>query len=372
MSLSRWIEVESPAVLLAAFVAAALVAVGRRFVRNLRSGMTEAETAHRMRWGQCLTCGYPLKGNTSGVCPECGSAADAGRQPPTEDRLAASARLDRLSVRAALELMSEQDAAAVAAVAAERANVARAVSLVVDGLGRGGRLIYVGAGTSGRLGVLDASECPPTFGTHPEFVQAVIAGGPGAVFRAAEGAEDDAAAGAAAVDERQVGPADVVCGIAASGRTPFVWAALRRARERGGRTVFVACAPPAPGEPEVDVAIRPITGPEVLTGSTRLKAGTATKLVLNQITTVAMVRLGKTYGNLMVDVRATNAKLRRRATRMVAELAGCDAAAAAALLARADGHVKVAVVMARFDVPAEAARDRLATHGGHLRAALRP
>jgi len=201
-------------------------------------------------------------------------------------------------------------------------------------------------------------------------VQAIIAGGDGAVFRAVEGAEDDAAAGGAAVDERQVGPDDVVVGIAASGTTPFVWGALRRSVERGAKTVLLACVPPVGGEPAVDVQIRPITGPEVLTGSTRLKAGTATKLVLNQITTIAMVQLGKTYGNLMVDLRASNAKLRGRAARIVSELTGLDPTGAADLLARADGHVKVAVVMSRRGVTAEAGRALLAAVGGRLREAI--
>jgi N-acetylmuramic acid 6-phosphate etherase len=289
---------------------------------------------------------------------------------PSEQRLSSASKLDVMSVSDAVSLMSAEDAAAVAAVAAERANVARAIELVVAALGRGGRLIYVGAGTSGRLGVLDASECPPTFRTDPDTVQAIIAGGEGAVFRAVEGAEDDAAAGGAAVDERQVGPDDVVVGIAASGTTPFVWGALRRAGERGAKTVLLACVPPVGGEPPVDVQIRPITGPEVLTGSTRLKAGTATKLVLNQITTIAMVQLGKTYGNLMVDLRASNAKLRARAARIVSELTGTDAAGAIELLARADGHVKVAVVIHRRGVSAEEARALLDAAGGRLRDAL--
>ena len=238
--------------------------------------------------------------------------------------------------------------------------------------GRGRRLVYVGAGTSGRLGVLDASECPPTFRTDPEQVQAIIAGGPGAVFRAVEGAEDDAVAGGASIDERSVGPADVVVGIAASGTTPFVWGALRQAIDRGARTVLLACVPPVGGEPPVDVQVRPITGPEVLTGSTRLKAGTATKLVLNQITTLAMVRLGKTYGNRMVDVRASNAKLRGRAVRMVTELTDLDAAAATAALDAAGGHVKVAVVMVLRSVSADEARRLLDAVGGRLRAVLFP
>ena len=181
--------------------------------------------------------------------------------------------------------------------------------LVVAAMRRGGRLIYVGAGTSGRLGVLDAAECPPTFRTDPELVQGIIAGGQAAMFQAQEGAEDSAGGGAAAIDERAVGEADVVVGIAAGGTTPFVHGALRRAAERGAGTVFLSCVQPVENEPAVDVVIRPITGPEVVTGSTRLKAGTATKLVLNTISTLAMVQMGKVYENLMVDLRATNQKL---------------------------------------------------------------
>jgi N-acetylmuramic acid 6-phosphate etherase len=352
-----------------AVAAACLVAwfVVRVFLRSVRAGMTEAEAAHRAAENRCLSCGYPLRGNTSGACPECGAKRAA---QPTEMSLAASADLDVMPTVKALAVMATQDAAAVAAVAAERHNVAAAIELVVAAFQRNGRLIYVGAGTSGRLGVLDASECPPTFRTDPEQVQAIIAGGAAAVVRAVEGAEDDMAAGAAAVDDRGVTPADVVLGIAASGTTPFVLAALRRAGERGARTVLLACVPPTGTEPPVDVQVRPITGPEVLTGSTRLKAGTATKLVLNQITTLAMVRLGKAYGNRMVDVRASNAKLRARATRMVSELTGLDEAAATDLLAQADGHVKVAVVMARRGTTAEAARRLLATVDGRLRDAL--
>ena len=289
---------------------------------------------------------------------------------PTEAPLAASAELDLLSTEQALVVMAEQDAAAVAAVAAERPRVAAAIELVVAAFARGGRLVYVGAGTSGRLGVLDASECPPTFRTPPGQVQAVMAGGDAAVFRAVEGAEDDADAGAATMHERAVGPADVVLGIAASGTTPFVWGALAAAIARGAKTVLLACVPPVGGEPAVDVAVRPVVGPEVLTGSTRLKAGTATKLVLNQVTTLAMVRCGKTFGNRMVDVRATNAKLRARAGRMVAELTGLAPDAAAERLAVADGHVKVAVVMARRGVSADAARQRLDAVGGRLRDAI--
>jgi N-acetylmuramic acid 6-phosphate etherase len=270
----------------------------------------------------------------------------------TELRLPESMNLDAMSVQEAVALMNDQDARAVAAVKAEAPNVVKAVTLVADALRAGGRLIYFGAGTSGRLGVLDASECPPTFRTSPEQVQGVIAGGEDAMFRAKEGAEDSAENGAACVDDKFVGANDVVMGIATGGTTPFVHGALNRARERGAKTIFFSCVQPVPNEPPVDVVIRPLTGPEVLTGSTRLKAGTATKLVLNQITTLAMVQLGKVYENLMVDLRATNTKLVDRATRMIATLTGATRKEAADLLQKADGRVKVAAVMYRRKVEA--------------------
>ena len=288
----------------------------------------------------------------------------------TEQRLAESMELDAMSVEDAVALMNAQDAAAVAAVAAERASVARAVEIVAAALAAGGRLIYFGAGTSGRLGVLDAAECPPTFRTDPEMVQGVIAGGEAAMFRAQEGAEDRAEDGAAAVDAKAVTSRDVVMGIAAGGTTPFVHGALRRARERGARTVFLSCVQPVPGEPAVDLVIRPLTGPEVITGSTRLKAGTATKLVLNTITTLAMVRLGKVYGNLMVDLRASNQKLWDRGARIVATVTGLPRDDAMDLLRRAGGHVKVAVVMHYRSVGEDEAKALLAAAGGVLRAAI--
>ncbi len=280
-------------------------------------------------------------------------------------------RLDAMSVGEAVDLMNRQDAAAVAAVAAERANVARAVELAVAALSAGGRLIYVGAGTSGRLGVLDAAECPPTFRTDPEMVQGIIAGGEAAMFRAQEGAEDRAEDGAAAVDAKAVGANDVVVGIAAGGTTPYVHGALRRARERGARTVFFSCVQKVPGEPDVDVAIRPLVGPEVVTGSTRLKAGTATKLVLNTISTVTMVRLGKVYENLMVDLRATNTKLWDRGARIVGTLTGLDREQSIELLRRGEGHVKLAAVMHGRGVGIDEARRILAAAGGRLREALK-
>src|SRR3954447_22165187 len=288
----------------------------------------------------------------------------------TEQRLPASMGLDAMTTEQAVALMNAQDAAAVAAVAAEQANIARAVELVVAALSAGGRLIYVGAGTSGRLAVLDAAGSPPTFRTDPEQVQGIIAGGEPAMFRAQEGAEDRPEDGAAAVDAKAVGQDDVVIGIAAGGTTPFVHGALRRARERGARTVFLSCVQPVPTEPAVDVVIRPLTGPEVITGSTRLKAGTATKLVLNTISTVAMVQLGKVYENLMVDLRATNSKLRDRGARIVATLTGLGRDDATDLLRRAEGHVKLAVVMHKAGVGADEAKRRLERAGGRLRDAI--
>jgi N-acetylmuramic acid 6-phosphate etherase len=288
----------------------------------------------------------------------------------TELRLPASLHLDTMTVEAALALMNQQDAIAVAAVAAESARIANAINLVVAAFNNNGRLFYVGAGTSGRLGVLDASECPPTFRTDPAMVQGIIAGGEAAMFRAQEGAEDNAAAGAAAIDERNINANDVVMGIAAGGTTPFVHGALRRAIELNAKTIFLSCVQPVPDEPTVDVVIRPLTGPEVLTGSTRLKAGTATKLVLNQITTLAMVQLGKCYENLMVDLKASNEKLRDRAARIVATITGLDPAAAHPLLQQANGQVKVAIIMHTHGVGIDEAQSILDSCHGHLRSAM--
>ncbi|MDB5299582.1 MAG: murQ [Phycisphaerales bacterium] len=288
----------------------------------------------------------------------------------TEQRLPESMNLDAMSITDGVALMNAQDSAAVAAVAAQRGPIARAVELVAGALAAGGRLIYFGAGTSGRLGVLDASECPPTFRSDPDLVQGVIAGGEAAMFRAQEGAEDKAADGSTAVDAKSIGPKDVVMGIAAGGTTPFVHGALRRARERGAKTVFLSCVQSVPDEPAVDVVIRPLTGPEVITGSTRLKAGTATKLVLNTISTLSMVRLGKVYQNLMVDLRATNSKLQDRAVRIVATLTGQPRERCEQLLADAEGHVKTAVVMHARGVNAAEARHILSAAGGKLRDAM--
>jgi N-acetylmuramic acid 6-phosphate etherase len=288
----------------------------------------------------------------------------------TERRLAASMGLDRMSIEEALGVMNEQDMLAVQAVASQRAEVGRAVEMVAAKLKGGGRLVYVGAGTSGRLGVLDATECPPTFGTNPEMVQGVIAGGERAMFKSVEGAEDSLEDGAAAMDAKGVGAGDVVMGIAAGGTTPFARGALERAKMLGAGTIFLCCVEKTDREPAADIVIRPLTGPEVLTGSTRLKAGTATKLVLNQITTLAMVRMGKVYENLMVDLRATNAKLLDRGARIVAILTGLPRHDAFALLPHAKGEVKTAVIMQKHGVNSEVARQRLTRCEGDLRRTL--
>jgi N-acetylmuramic acid 6-phosphate etherase len=264
---------------------------------------------------------------------------------PTEQRNPRSSGLDRMPLGDAVDLMLSEDARLPRALRAERAGIMRAVRLVEAAFRRGGRLIYAGAGTSGRLGVLDASECPPTFSVPPEQVQGIIAGGQTALWQSLEGAEDDAAAGARAVEFRGANALDVVVGIAASGRTPFVWGALGAARAAGARTALICFNPNlrfAPGT-RPDVVLAPRIGPEVLTGSTRLKAGTATKLLLNMITTLAMVRLGKVVENLMVDVRPSNVKLRDRAVRIVQTLTGATSEAAAAALGQTGWVVKTAV-----------------------------
>lgn len=258
----------------------------------------------------------------------------------------ASEHLGRLSTREAFELFNREDASVADAVAAARDDICPAIDLVVESLRAGGRLIYVGAGTSGRLGVLDATECPPTFLTDPSMVQGIIAGGFDALTRSVEGAEDRPEDGAAAMDQREVDPSDVVFAIATGGTTPFVHGALARARQRGAKTVFMACVPKDQVADEADVSIRVITGPELLTGSTRMKAGTATKMVLNMVSSIAMIRLGKVFGNLMVDVNTFgNAKLLDRGRRMVVALTGRSPAEAVDLLEAAGGHVKTALVM---------------------------
>jgi N-acetylmuramic acid 6-phosphate etherase len=289
----------------------------------------------------------------------------------TELRNPHSLRLDRMSVGEAFDMMNAEDATVAGAVAAARESICRAIELVVAAFQSGGRLIYVGAGTSGRLGVLDASECPPTFLSDPKMVQGVIAGGWDALRRSIEGAEDYPEHAAAVIDEMQVGPHDVVFGISTGGSTPYVHGALQQAKQRGAQTVFFACVTEAQCAADADVCIRVLVGPEVVTGSTRLKAGTATKMVLNMVTTLAMVRIGKVYENLMVDVNTrANRKLVDRGTRMIQTVTGLERSAAAELLQQSGGHVKTALVMHRRGVDRKEAERLLALHQGHLASTL--
>jgi N-acetylmuramic acid 6-phosphate etherase len=285
----------------------------------------------------------------------------------TEQRNPATTDIDRLSALEIVRVINDEDHRVAPAVAGQLEQVARAVEMAEDTFRRGGRLIYVGAGTSGRLGVLDASEMPPTYGTDPRMVQGVIAGGERAITRAVEGAEDSREDGGAAIDALEVTRDDFVFGIAASGTTPYVHGALTRAAQRGARTGFLLCTPPQEWMLEVyDVVIAVLVGPEVVTGSTRMKAGTATKIVLNTITTGAMIRLGKVYGNLMVDLRATNQKLQDRSERILMETLDLDRASAADLLAEAGGSVKTAMVMRWRGVGRDQATRLLRRAGGRL------
>ena len=285
----------------------------------------------------------------------------------TEQRNPATTDIDRLSALEIVRVINDEDHRVAPAVAGQLEQVSRAVEMAEETFRRGGRLIYVGAGTSGRLGVLDASEMPPTYGTDPRMVQGVIAGGERAITRAVEGAEDSREDGAAAVEALETGPDDFVFGIAASGTTPYVHGALTRAAQRGTKTGFLLCTPPQEWMLEVyDVVIAVLVGPEVVTGSTRMKAGTATKIVLNTITTGAMIRLGKVYGNLMVDLRATNQKLQDRSERILMETLDLDRASAADLLAEAGGSVKTAMVMRWRGVGRDQATRLLRRAGGRL------
>ena len=289
---------------------------------------------------------------------------------PTEALHPESANLDRLPPGALLELLSKEDRKVVTAVEAEAPRIARAALALARALSRGGRVFLAGAGTSGRLGVLEAAECPPTFGTVPDRIVGLIAGGGEAVHRAVEGAEDREAEGRRLLRARRLRPEDLVVGISASSVTPFVRGALVFARERGASTVLVTCAPGARGLRRLaDVVVAPRVGAEVLAGSTRMKAGTATKLVLNRMTLLAMVRLKKIYGPFMVELRPGSAKLRDRARRMVETLASVDSERALKLLEQA-GDVKTAVVMGRLEISSAEARRRLARRKGDLRAVL--
>jgi N-acetylmuramic acid 6-phosphate etherase len=297
-------------------------------------------------------------------------------QPPldsrlTEQRNAATADIDLASPLEIVELMHAEDRKALDAVHAVREPIARAISLVEAAFRAGGHLYYFGAGTSGRLGVLDASECPPTFGTDPELVRGKIAGGYAALVQSLEGAEDDFDAGAIAVDDQMAGPNDVVFGIAASGGTPYVKGAIARGASRGAKTILLACTdPPSDLLLNCDVAIIAKVGPEALTGSTRLKAGTATKMILNMVTTGAMIRWGRAYGNLMVDLRAMSAKLHDRGERIVMEVGGVSRVDARQAIDQAGGHVKTAMVMAKRGVDRAAAETLLAEANGYARVAI--
>lgn len=298
--------------------------------------------------------------------PDRGHLATEAANPRSED-------LERLDAGAAVDLMVSEDRAAVAAVEGAREDLAALIELTSARLAAGGRLVYVGAGTSGRLAVLDASECPPTFGVDPGLVRAIIAGGERALRHAVEGAEDDGPAGAAAVQELEVSSADVVVGITAGGTTPFVHGALGRARELGAATGFIACVPREQRPDDYDISIRLLVGPEVLAGSSRLKAGTATKLTLNALTTITMSRLGKTHRGRMVDVdTSANAKLVDRGARLVAEFGGVNRERALELLREANGRAKVAILMAARGLDAPAAERALEAAGGILDRTINP
>lgn len=288
-----------------------------------------------------------------------------GRNPETMD-------IDVLSTEGILACINHEDARVAPAVASELPAIAEAVDTIVSKLQQGGRLIYTGAGTSGRLGILDAVECRPTFSVPDTLVRGVIAGGDTAITQAVEGAEDDEAQGQRDLEQLDLKASDVVVGLSASGRTPYVLGALRYANSIGCATVGVACTPQAPVLREASMAICPEVGPECLTGSTRMKAGTAQKLVLNMLSTATMIKLGKTYQNLMVDVNASNHKLRARAKRIVMQATECDEASAEHALAQANQQAKVAILMLLTDIDADEARSRLADNNGFLRRAATP
>ncbi len=290
----------------------------------------------------------------------------------TESRNKSSHNLDRLDTRAILDLMNREDRTVAVAVSKIIPEIARVVDLVANSFQSGGRLIYAGAGTSGRLGVLDAAECPPTFGVPPRMVQAVIAGGRQTLVRSREGVEDDESAAVKDIAKLKPTARDTVIGIAASGRTPYPLAVLKFAKKNKAKCILISCNR-LPKKPSfVDLVIAPVLGPEILTGSTRLKAGTATKLMLNMITTAAMVQIGKTYGNLMVDLRATSQKLAERSRRILVETLGINYSEASALLKRSHGEVKTAIAMHLLSAEYSVAKKQLARAGGKLSQALDP
>ncbi|ELB2088388.1 N-acetylmuramic acid 6-phosphate etherase [Vibrio parahaemolyticus] len=288
----------------------------------------------------------------------------------TESRNPASAEIDTLSTIEMLQVINEEDQKVALAVKAVLPQIAKTVDAITAAFTNGGRLVYMGAGTSGRLGILDASECPPTYGTHPDMVIGLIAGGHQAILKAVENAEDDAQMGQDDLKALHLTSHDVVVGIAASGRTPYVLGGLEYAKSIGAMTASIACNPECAMAKAADIAILPIVGAEVVTGSSRMKAGTAQKLVLNMLTTGAMIRSGKVFGNLMVDVEATNAKLIQRQTNIVVEATGASKEEAERALNACDRHCKTAILMILADLDAEQAKSRLAAHNGFIRAAL--
>ena len=292
-------------------------------------------------------------------------------QLTTEQRNPETTHIDELATIDIVRLMNEADQTVPQAIAKILPDIALAVDLITARLAHGGRLCYIGAGTSGRLGILDAVECPPTFSTPPELVQGFIAGGTPAIFRAQEGAEDDPARGRQDLEQAGLRAQDVVVGIAASGRTPYVIGALDYARSVGAAAIALACSEHAVIADHADLALLPITGPEILTGSTRLKAGTAQKLVLNMLSTATMIKLGKTYGNLMVDVKASNAKLTTRARHIVSEVTGCTDNEAATVLRKAGGQAKLAILMQMTGCTATEGHLKISLAHGRLAEALR-
>ncbi len=288
----------------------------------------------------------------------------------TEQANPQSQNLDQLSSLELVDLFNQQDQLTVKAIAAAREDLAAAIEIISDALAKKGRLFYIGAGTSGRLGVLDAVECPPTFCTPPELVQGILAGGASALLRSSEGLEDIAADGAQAIADHRITQLDVVVGITAGGTTPYVHGALDAARARGAKTIFIACVPENQAPRQADVNIRLLTGPEILAGSTRLKAGTVTKMALNILSTGAMVKLGKVHGNRMVDVAVTNRKLEDRAIRILRDLTDLSREEAAELLIASGQRVKLALLMHWSDLSAESAQAQLDRHRGNLRQAM--
>lgn len=289
----------------------------------------------------------------------------------TELRNPASAHIDSCTTLEMVTIMQQEDSKIASAIEKILPEIARAIDATSQRLENGGRLFYLGAGTSGRLGILDASECPPTYGTDPELVQGLIAGGVPAIFRAQEGAEDNPGLAVHDLKEHGFSAKDVLVGIAASGRTPYVIGGLKYARELGALTIALACSEHAEIAALADIALTPVTGPEVVTGSTRMKAGTAQKLVLNMLSTGTMIKLGKVYGNLMVDVKASNKKLEERAIRIVMEGSGCERTEAEKALKGADGHAKLAILMVVAGVSASEGKALLERTSDHLAAAIR-